>query len=145
MHSPTALMASPLEEEDISRAGVFHEDTASNSPERLPGRRGKQKQRAQDPFNDDGTASLSDGDDGGGESYPPTKDDVTESRRIEEVCVIRSLSGCGRSRRNLSSTEPTTMGAGRAGAEAVCARLTVVRGDIISGQRRHAASKSTMV
>ncbi len=90
MHSPTTLIASPLEEEDISRAGVFHDDTASNSPERLPGRKGKQKQRAQDPFNDDDIASLSDGDDGGGESYPPTKDDVTESRRIEEVRYMLS-------------------------------------------------------
>ncbi|KAF7797886.1 hypothetical protein EIP86_009092 [Pleurotus ostreatoroseus] len=77
-------MASPLEEEDISRAGVIHEETAPNSPERLSKRRGKQKQRAQDPFNDDGSASSSEEDEAGAESYPPQKENVAESRRIEE-------------------------------------------------------------
>ena len=90
MHSPTALIASPLEEEDISRAGVIHEETAPNSPERLSKRRGKQKERAQDPFNDDGNAISSEEDEAGAESYPPQKENVAESRRIEEVCYLFS-------------------------------------------------------
>lgn len=81
MDSPKALVTSPLEEEDISRAGVFHEDAASNSA----GRRGKQKQRAQDPFEDGTEESTSDEAEGGVESYPPTKDDEAEARRVAEV------------------------------------------------------------
>ncbi|KAJ3523185.1 hypothetical protein NM688_g8768 [Phlebia brevispora] len=90
MSSPTALMASPLEEEDISRARVFHEDTASNSPERLAGRRGKQKQRARDPFSDSTTLSSEGEEDDALESYPPMKDDAGEARRVEELVDFRT-------------------------------------------------------
>lgn len=72
----------PAEEEDISRAGVYHDEPAPGQSST-----GKGKQRADNPFNDD-----DDKDDNSEEEalaaekgYPPTNDEEEESRRVAEV------------------------------------------------------------
>lgn len=64
--------ASPTEEQDISRAGVYNEESRRSLQ--------KGKQRAEDPFDEDETTVS-----GGEERYPPLNDEETESRRVAEV------------------------------------------------------------
>lgn len=81
---PMSLLANqhpePTEEEDISRAGVYHDEPA---PSGSSGAKGKQ--RAENPFDDDDENASEDEYDSGEKGYPPTNDEEAESRRIEEV------------------------------------------------------------
>ena len=76
----------PAEEEDISRAGVYHDEPAPSSSTPTSGAKGKQ--RAENPFADDENGSE-DEYDSGEKGYPPTNDEEAESKRIEEVRSLR--------------------------------------------------------
>ena len=67
----------PAEEEDISRAGVYHDDTEPSTA----GSKGKQRA---DPFSDD-AGDPSEDEDAVEKGYPPTTDEAAEARRVEEV------------------------------------------------------------
>ena len=83
------LTTSPLEEEDISRAAVLHDGPASGTRDPNADTRRKQKQRAQDPFEDEGSASESDEAEADAKTYPPRKSEEEESRKVQEVCLTR--------------------------------------------------------
>lgn len=78
MSHPANQHFEPAEEEDISRAGVYHDEPAPN-----PGG-SKGKQRADNPFHDD-DASSSEEEYGGEKKYPPNIDEEEESRRVAET------------------------------------------------------------
>lgn len=72
------------EEEDISRAGVYHDEPA-------PSGKGKGKQRAENPFEDDDGESTDEEDEETGEKgYPPVNDEDAEARRVAEVRSLHS-------------------------------------------------------
>ena len=81
MSLPANQHPEPAEEEDISRAGVYHDEPAPS-----PRGKGKGKQKAENPF-EDGEESSSEEEqlDKGEKGYPPTNDEDTESRRVAEV------------------------------------------------------------
>lgn len=94
MYSPQALVSSPLEEEDISRATFLHEGTESDARDGLAGQRGKQKQRARDPFNEnEDDESSEDEAEPSAKSYPPTNDAAAEAQRVQEVRRLTPRSG----------------------------------------------------
>ncbi|KIP11522.1 hypothetical protein PHLGIDRAFT_124689 [Phlebiopsis gigantea 11061_1 CR5-6] len=90
LSSATAAGAQPMSlqlnqhpepaEEDISRAGVYHDEPAPSSS---PSSGAKGKQRAENPFDGDENPSE-DEYDSGEKGYPPTNDEETESKMIEE-------------------------------------------------------------
>jgi hypothetical protein len=86
MSSPASLHSEPAEEEDISRAGAYHDDRAQNHTS-TAGRKGKQ--RAENPFDVDEAGESLEEDHYMEEGYPPTNDEEAEARRVAEV---RSLS-----------------------------------------------------
>ena len=107
MDSPKLLAPSSLEEEDISKAALIHEDAASN----LAGPKGKQRQSGDNPFDEDESFSSAELlDDGGTERYPPAADENEESRRVQEVRRSFSLCWPPQSNADRVYTEPTTVG-----------------------------------
>lgn len=86
LHIQPSPPPSPTEE-DIGRAGVYADSEAGASTATLTGitERQRQKRRAEGPDEDDNSSTSSDEAFDRKESYPPTNDDKTESRRVEEV------------------------------------------------------------
>lgn len=145
MSPPQDHITSPLEEEDISRAAVLHDGSASGTRDPNEDPRRKQKQRAQDPFDDEHSASSSDEAEAGVKTYPPRKSEEEESRKVQEVCLTspeRHEIVCPQ---RSFSLELATMGTDRMAAAEGCAGLVVVRRDVVSRRRCHSPSQPAVV
>lgn len=109
-----------LDEEDISHAGGWMEDSPSEASSSGSKRnKGKGKESDEETLRVDQTEEAEEGgpDDSGefyagADEYPPTQEEVEESRRVEEVRV--SFAPSANCLAHSSSQEPPEMGNSRA-------------------------------
>lgn len=82
-HPLPSLPPSPSSEEDLSRAQVWQDDTNSHHQPSHTAAKGKQKQTRENYRDNGSDEALGSPEESG--AYPPTNDDQTETRRVEEV------------------------------------------------------------
>lgn len=85
MSHPANQHSEGAEEEDISRAGVYHDESAPNQTSSAKG-----KQRAGNPFGGEDESS-SDEENSGDKKYPPNIDEEEEARKVAEVRSASAL------------------------------------------------------
>jgi hypothetical protein len=132
-----SLPPSPTTSEDLSRAHAWTEQDTDD--ERTPQKKDTGKSREVIGLNDEGETSEEEG----GGSYPPTNEDATETRRIEDVSLGR-MNGLIKSILTAyNSIESSEMGNGRTTTTESCAREYA--GTQIASRGCHTTSQSTMV
>lgn len=85
-----SLPPSPTASEDLSRAHVWAEPEDSGEPDNRPQKIDKGKSKEVIDLNIEGGRSEETSEEEGGGSYPPTNEDVAETRRIEDVSLFKN-------------------------------------------------------